>query len=479
MRYDKLDILLFILGTIALLIVVAFVLSSERNIITNIPDDSFYYFQIASNFISGKGSSLDGIRTTNGYHPLWMIVISPLFLLKEYDMMLPVRLVIILAGLLTIATAYVLYNITMIITQRKILSIFAFGAYIFSSNSFFSNISGEPVPLSNLLIVIGLLITLKAAFDENLSWRGASLFGVISGLTVLARTDNIVFVFTYFILILMWYRKEKRFIKVSIAGLITLFIISPWFIWSLTALGTIKQTSADACAYLYRVKFLNNAHNFVDIYYTSLKNLLYPASLLQIFGFSPFYFTLLFLIGSLFGVFKTEDNKLRRSIIISLSMVGVLFILYIVHTGIAFYIRFWHVASFAIFTVLIIVSFIHIYFKSGINIKRFLILLSILYFFIFVRHLYLRNVEPPYMNQLDMYKSADYINNDLNHLYSVYDGGIISYFTDGRILSIDGNVNPEAYIAVKERRVYDYMVKSNAYYFIGLIESNKSLYEPF
>jgi hypothetical protein len=477
--YKKVNIWLVILGAITLSIVIVFALSSERTIITNIPVDSFYYFQIASNFISGKGSSLDGIRTTNGYHPLWMIMISPFFKLKGHNEMLPIRFVIILAGILTIATAYVVYRITMIITQRKILAVFAFGAYIFSSNSFFSNISGEPVPLSNFLVVIGLLITLEIVLREKLSWRDVIIFGVISGLTVLARTDNAVFVFTYFILILLWYRKEGRFIKVGTAGLITLFTVLPWFIWSLIVLGTIKQASLDACAYLYRVKFLNNAHNLVDVYYASLKNLLYPASLLQIFGFSPFYFLLVFLIGSLCGAFKADNKKLGRSIIILLSLTGVVFILYIIHTGIAFYIRTWHVASFAIFTVLIIVSFIHIYFKSEVNIKRFLILLSIIYFIIFARHLYIRHIEPPYISQLDMYKSADYINNDPNHLYAVYDGGIISYFTDGKILSIDGNVNPEVYRAVKEHRVYDYMVESNAYYLIGLIESNKSLYEPF
>jgi hypothetical protein len=41
-------------------------------------DDAFFYLAIARNFASGKGSSFDGIHPTNGYHPLWMFVLSVL-----------------------------------------------------------------------------------------------------------------------------------------------------------------------------------------------------------------------------------------------------------------------------------------------------------------------------------------------------------------------------------------------------------------
>ncbi len=62
-------------------------------------DDSFYYFQIAYNLASGNFSTFDGgITRTNGYHPLWLLLITPfywifdkeaaLFGIKAFEVML-------------------------------------------------------------------------------------------------------------------------------------------------------------------------------------------------------------------------------------------------------------------------------------------------------------------------------------------------------------------------------------------------------
>ena len=62
-------------------------------------DDAFYYFQIAYNFAEGKFSTFDGgITQTNGYHPLWLFLITPfywvfdkeaaLFAIKAFEIML-------------------------------------------------------------------------------------------------------------------------------------------------------------------------------------------------------------------------------------------------------------------------------------------------------------------------------------------------------------------------------------------------------
>ena len=43
-------------------------------------DDSFYYFQIARNLAEGQFSTFDsGITRTNGYHPAWMLLITPFY----------------------------------------------------------------------------------------------------------------------------------------------------------------------------------------------------------------------------------------------------------------------------------------------------------------------------------------------------------------------------------------------------------------
>ena len=42
-------------------------------------DDAFYYLTIARNIVSGKGISFDGISATNGFHPLYLTLLSALF----------------------------------------------------------------------------------------------------------------------------------------------------------------------------------------------------------------------------------------------------------------------------------------------------------------------------------------------------------------------------------------------------------------
>ena len=43
-------------------------------------DDSFYYFQIAYNLAQGKFSTFDGgITQTNGYQPIWLLIITPFY----------------------------------------------------------------------------------------------------------------------------------------------------------------------------------------------------------------------------------------------------------------------------------------------------------------------------------------------------------------------------------------------------------------
>lgn len=43
-------------------------------------DDAFYYLKTAQHLAEGKFSTFDGgITRTNGYHPVWLFLLTPLF----------------------------------------------------------------------------------------------------------------------------------------------------------------------------------------------------------------------------------------------------------------------------------------------------------------------------------------------------------------------------------------------------------------
>lgn len=74
-------------------------------------DDAYYYFKVAQNISEGHGSTFDGINRTNGYHPLWMIVCIPIFALARFDLILPLRVLLLVMSGLSVLTAILLYRL--------------------------------------------------------------------------------------------------------------------------------------------------------------------------------------------------------------------------------------------------------------------------------------------------------------------------------------------------------------------------------
>src|SRR3970040_2036794 len=74
-------------------------------------DDAYYYFKVAQNISEGHGSTFDGINRTNGYHPLWMLVCVPVFAFARFDLVLPLRILLVVMSALSAATAILFYRL--------------------------------------------------------------------------------------------------------------------------------------------------------------------------------------------------------------------------------------------------------------------------------------------------------------------------------------------------------------------------------
>ena len=70
-------------------------------------DDAFYYFQIGRNIADGAGSTFDGMNVTNGYHPLWMLVVSAVYAVG-FDGTAAIRAVLVVNLALWVGGLYVL-----------------------------------------------------------------------------------------------------------------------------------------------------------------------------------------------------------------------------------------------------------------------------------------------------------------------------------------------------------------------------------
>ena len=74
-------------------------------------DDAYYYFKVAQNISEGYGSTFDQINPTNGYHPLWMLICIPIFSLARFDLILPLRVLLLVMSGLSAATGILLYRL--------------------------------------------------------------------------------------------------------------------------------------------------------------------------------------------------------------------------------------------------------------------------------------------------------------------------------------------------------------------------------
>jgi hypothetical protein len=97
-------------------------------------DDAYYYFKVAQNISEGHGSTFDGINPTNGYHPLWVLVNIPIFALARFDLILPLRILILALAGLRAATSILLYHLLKNVISRPIAMLaalyWAFDLYI-------------------------------------------------------------------------------------------------------------------------------------------------------------------------------------------------------------------------------------------------------------------------------------------------------------------------------------------------------------
>ena len=155
-------------------------------------DDAFYYFTVARNIVLGRGVTFDGLGPTNGFHPLWMLLLVGVYALlgRGGDLILPLRGVVLLTGLLHGLTGLVLYRAARRVMARGVAWALAV-AWVFSPRVVFAYSVGSIESALNALTLAGLWLAslrLLATRNEHRAWVA---WGLSLALALLARLDNI------------------------------------------------------------------------------------------------------------------------------------------------------------------------------------------------------------------------------------------------------------------------------------------------
>lgn len=185
-------------------------------------DDAFYYFQTARHIAAGDGITFDGLGRDSGFHPLWMAILTPLFISADLDPILPLRGVILLSALISAGTSVMVFYLA----RRAMREPVAFFLSLFWA--FFPYIHNTVVEMGMEAGISALLLTVllyRTAANKN----NLPLTGLIGGLAVLARLDNI-FVVGILGVWLVMRPGRARVLLVTDMALIVLSVFASYFL---------------------------------------------------------------------------------------------------------------------------------------------------------------------------------------------------------------------------------------------------------
>lgn len=226
-------------------------LTPIQNIVYFISDDAYYYYKTALNIISGRGSSFDGLNLTNGYHPLWMIIILPVFKFSATNLDTPLRIVLCIqtiaySGSIILCWVYAkkLFSINVAIVSIAFLTIFA-SPLVLSLNGLESTF---------LLFWVFLLLYSDLKFqlsDSHSGFKKAVVLGFLFAVLVLIRLDNVFIIIAVTILKLsdrslsVTFLARTRLLITNFWPTFVIFLlfISPYFIWNQTTFGHLTPIS--------------------------------------------------------------------------------------------------------------------------------------------------------------------------------------------------------------------------------------------
>jgi hypothetical protein len=161
-------------------------------------DDYFYYFVVAKNLVLHGVSTFDGIRPTNGYHPLWLLANMLLYRVFGDHKSFFVALVL-LVWLLVCAT-YRIYRSAQ--NSLHVADGYGLACALFSV-TFMAVLSRTGMEVSLTLFFLALFWQRMAAQPlEEQTPRSAMLSGLLASGVILGRIDALMVVVVYVALML-------------------------------------------------------------------------------------------------------------------------------------------------------------------------------------------------------------------------------------------------------------------------------------
>jgi 4-amino-4-deoxy-L-arabinose transferase-like glycosyltransferase len=461
-------------------------------------DDSFYAFQIARNIAHGLGPTFDGVHLTNGFQPLYVMLLVPVFALAGDSPSLPVHIALIMSAFLTLATALMLYRL--IVRHASPLAAgVATVAWAISPVVTRQSANGLETALAVFMLAASVTWYLeKVRGCERPSRRRFAVMGALLGGAFLARADLgfLALAMTLDYLLVARARRVPHWgARLAVAAGVGVLVCAPWMLYGTLAVGIPIPESGRATRYLslaYAPFFdlggeslvrEGPSWDFIAAHATrSVETLkVIPAfhplfrglqklgdrfGAPGLFGMVANIFEALALAG--FAAWWFWRRRLPRGRPARefdfLLLVAVMFIAAYstVVFGVFFFLRYYYPIYFigALFTGLMLDDVIAWVRGRSVAVRRGALLAGAAYAaaLLFMGYTSAFRTTPVY----GFYDAARWVNHntDASDTIGVFQGGAIGYLSERRVVNLDGKVNREAFRALRERRLDAYVLSS-------------------
>jgi hypothetical protein len=228
-----------------------FLADLDSLIARSLPDDAFYYFVIARRVLDGQGMTFDGETPATGFHPLWLAIITPLFMGADVGARGPVVAVLVLAAVLTAIAAYNIHRLARWLNLPAGVGLAIALGFSFNFYLIRESVNGLETSLAVCLLSFAFLALCRVV--EAPRPRDCAWLGVVSGLAILARSDLAVILVALYGAMLLYRVPVGGIARASAGPVAAVGLISAVSYW-LT--GSALQSSASAAPWLSRANWI-------------------------------------------------------------------------------------------------------------------------------------------------------------------------------------------------------------------------------
>ncbi len=467
---------------------VYFISGVTPGVLTNFPDDALFYNIIAHNIYEGVGSTSDGIALSNGYHPLWMVIL----LILESCISNSLVAEIVLITLINLICLLLLYKLLQYYSNKKTALLFCLIAS-FEETYFRFLWSGMETHLAWMFLLALLLLLHKLPVEiEKVSKLQKSWMGFFFLLLFFSRLDGGFFWIAYAIYILARNPGGRSSVLKNIKYLFSvfsmpflvvcvyLFFNQFMFDTALPVSGKIKSIT-DPSAFLSPTYGFKAFLRFIKLYEVqSVKQLcdVFHLNYTSIFVQVPYLFIIVFSI--IFCCILAIRNRIEKGLTVLILYVFLHSLYYI------FFQKDTYALSWVKGPEILLMTIIAAYFLFQ-SIDKFCLMKfkKIVYFGLFIpvvivailfhdiRCTNTNKIKDYNVSTTDFLNAVAYIKKEIPDASPIvsYNIGFLGFFSGKKVVSHDGLLNSYAYyLNYKQKKKFlDYWQKHNVCYIANRI----------